>query len=85
MMSITAKYVHSPKQIAAMIPAEPNRPVMMRCVKLLNFERGEITYEELSMVRGANVQITPDYFKVADRSVPLSEGFNGSLFSKNFL
>lgn len=35
MMKNTKKYVHSLKHMAVMMPAEPNKPVMMRWVRLL--------------------------------------------------
>ena len=37
------QYVHSLMQTPVMIPADPNKPVMMRCVRLLYFVIDEVT------------------------------------------
>jgi hypothetical protein len=52
MIKNTAKYPHSLRQTAVMIPAEPSKPVMMRRVRLLYLVR-EVT-ENLVAVRMAS-------------------------------
>ena len=51
MIKKTAPYSHSLIQIEVIMPADPNKPVMIRWVRLLYFEIGDFTKSYVNVVK----------------------------------